>query len=82
MEKDESVHEYFLTMKELAGRGMIEPEALFNYTIQGINDNASNKTVLSGAKTVKEFKEKLKVHDKPEKLLKRKLVNLKRGNKM
>ena len=64
MKRDESVHEYFLTMKELAGRGMIKLEALFDYTIEGVNDNTNNKTVLFGAKTVKVFKEKLKVYDK------------------
>lgn len=63
IKKDESVYEYFLTMKELAGRGSIDNEALFEYTIDGINDDVSNKAVLFGAKSVKEFKEKLKVYE-------------------
>lgn len=64
IKKDESVYEYFLSMKELAGRGSIDDKALFEYTIDGINDDVNNKTVLFGAKTVKDFKEKLKVYDK------------------
>ena len=61
--KDESVHEYFLNMKELASRGSIEDSALIEYVIDGIKDSISNKTILYGARNLTEFKEKLKCYE-------------------
>ena len=46
-------------MLELASRGNIETEALFDYCIEGLGDNASNKAILYGARTINEFKERL-----------------------
>lgn len=51
-------------MKEIAARGEIEDEALFYYIIEGIDDRTANKSVLYGAKNMKQFKEKLKVYDR------------------
>lgn len=56
----EGVQEYFLIMRESASRGNIEIEAVFEYVIRGINDSVNNKVILYRAKTVSEFKEKLK----------------------
>lgn len=61
--KDENVHEYFLNMKELASRGSVEDSALMQYVIDGIRDSTSNKTVLYGATSLKEFKAKLKCYE-------------------
>lgn len=62
--KNESVQAYFLAMRELANRGEIGEEALFQYVIDGINDQLANKSILYGAKNMKEFKEKLKTYEK------------------
>lgn len=64
MKKDESVRAYFLAMKEIASRGEIEEEALFQYVIDGIDDQSTNKSVLYGARNIKEFKEKLRTYEK------------------
>ena len=64
MKESESVQEYLIVMRELASRGMIEMEAVFEYVINGINDSPSNKSILYGAKSVSEFKEKLKNYEK------------------
>ncbi|XP_061390803.1 uncharacterized protein LOC133326139 [Musca vetustissima] len=61
--KDENVHEYFLNMKELASRGLVEDSALIQYVIDGIRDSTSNKTILYGATSLKEFKAKLKCYE-------------------
>ena len=64
MKPDETVYEYFLKMKELANRGKIENDALFQYVINGIPDESSSKIILYGARTISEFKEKLEVYSK------------------
>jgi len=64
IKKDESIQAYFLAMKELAARGEIEDEALFQYVIDGIDEQSTNKSILYGAKNMKEFKEKLKTYEK------------------
>ncbi|XP_067204182.1 uncharacterized protein [Linepithema humile] len=64
IKKDESVRAYFLVMKEIAARGKIEEEALFQYVIDGIDDQSMNKSILYGAENMKEFKEKLKIYEK------------------
>ncbi|XP_037806852.1 uncharacterized protein LOC119600595 isoform X1 [Lucilia sericata] len=63
MNKDETIHEYFLKMKEMASRGNIEESALIQYVIDGIKDLTINKTILYGACNLKEFKEKLKCYE-------------------
>lgn len=42
IKKDESVQEYYLVMKELAARGNIEQNALFDYMIDGLRDDPNN----------------------------------------
>lgn len=64
IKKDESVRMYFLAMREIATRGEIEKEALFQYVIDGIDDQSMNKGVLYGARNMREFKEKLKIYEK------------------
>lgn len=64
IKRDESVQTYFLVMKEIASRGEIEDEALYQYVIDGIEDGVVNKDILYGAKNNKEFKEKLKIYEK------------------
>lgn len=64
IKKNESVQAYFLAMKEIAARGEIEDEALFYYVIEGIEDKPANKSVLYGAKNMKQFKDKLKIYDR------------------
>lgn len=63
MNKEETVQEYYLRMKELASRDKIEEEALIQYVIDGIQDNTNNKIVLYGARRLEDFKEKLKVYE-------------------
>lgn len=64
MKADESVHQYYLIMKELASRGRIEDEALIQYIIDGIPDSTTNKIVLYEAKTLVELKEKMNTYSK------------------
>lgn len=63
-QKEESVQEYVLTMREIGSRADIESEALMQYIIDGIVDDPANKVVLYGAKTFNEFKEKIKLYEK------------------
>lgn len=60
----ETVQEYFLIMREIAMRGNIGQETLFEYVIDDINDSINNKAILYGAKSNSEFKEKLKTYDR------------------
>lgn len=61
--KDETVQEYYLTMKEMASRGKIEPEAFIQHVIDGISDDSSNKLILYGTKTLEDFKERIKTYE-------------------
>lgn len=61
IKKDKSIRAYFLAMKEIAARGELEDEALFQYVIDGIDNQSTSKSILYGARNIKEFKEKLKV---------------------
>lgn len=63
IKKSETVQEYFLAMKELS-KGIIENEALFEYVIDGLDEDPNNTVNLYGAKTLSEFKEKLKIFEK------------------
>ena len=63
MKKEESVHEYFLIMKEIANRGTVENEALIQYVIDGIQDDPQNKSVLFGVTKISAFKEKLRIYE-------------------
>ena len=63
MKYNESYYEYYLNMKEIASQGQIEDVALIKYIIEGITDSIHNKSILYGAKTLKEFKDKLKIYE-------------------
>ncbi|XP_062704651.1 uncharacterized protein LOC134286957 [Aedes albopictus] len=58
----ESVFEYYLVMRELGAKADLETEAVISYTVNGIIDGSAEKTVLYGARTVNEFKEKLRIY--------------------
>lgn len=58
----ETVFEYYLVMRELGAKADLEAEAIISYTVNGISDGSAEKTVLYGAKTVDEFKEKLRIY--------------------
>jgi len=49
-------------LKEIASRGEVEDEALYQYVIDGIDDTPVNKNVLYGARNTREFKVKLKIY--------------------
>ena len=60
IKETESVYEYFLVMRQIASKGNIENEALYDYVISGLGDSAGNKAVLFGAKDIVDFKDRLK----------------------
>jgi len=60
MKGEETIREYFLTMRKLASRGAIDLDALFGYVI----DETGNKVILYGAKTICEFKNKLEIYER------------------
>ena len=62
--REESLQEYFLVMKEIAARGSIETEALIQYIVDGIPEEASQKMTLYAAQSLKELKEKLKIYER------------------
>ncbi|KAK9720011.1 zinc finger associated protein [Popillia japonica] len=51
-------------MREIAAQGNIEEDALIDYVVDGIIDEEMNKTILYGAKSIGELKEKLKQYEK------------------
>lgn len=59
---DESYHEYCYKMAELAARVKIETKAVIQYIIDGIEDEGYKKTVLYGAKTIRELRDRLDIY--------------------
>lgn len=59
---DESYHEYCYKMMEIAARADIETKAVIQYIIDGIDDEGYRKSVLYGAKTIRELKDKLDIY--------------------
>ncbi|RLU26617.1 hypothetical protein DMN91_000413 [Ooceraea biroi] len=55
---DESYQAYIYKMLEIAAQADVDTQSEIQYIIEGIQDDASNKTVLHGAKTIRELKEK------------------------
>jgi len=55
MKKDESLQEYYLSMKELASQGNVDSESVIQYVIDGIPDSSS-KVMLYGARDYSEFR--------------------------
>lgn len=56
---DESFHDYVYKMMEIASHSDIEIEAKIQYIIDGIQDEPVNKTVLYGAKDIKDLRKRL-----------------------
>lgn len=56
IKKNESVQAYFFATKEIAARGEVEEEALFQYVIDGLDDQSMNKSILYGARNLRELK--------------------------
>lgn len=48
----------------MATQGSIDEDALIEYVIEGITDDEVNKAILYGARSLCEFKEKLKLYEK------------------
>lgn len=55
---DESYQAYIYKMLEIAAQANIDTPSVIRYIIEGIQDDAVNKTILHGAKTIRELKEK------------------------
>jgi len=56
---DESYQTYVYKMLEIAAQADVDTKSVIQYIIEGIQDEPVNKTVLHGAKTVRELKERL-----------------------
>lgn len=54
--------EYFLVIREIGAKANLDFDAIMTHTINGINDNGPDKTLLYGARTREEFREKLRMH--------------------
>lgn len=50
-------------MMQIASGGTIDDESLIAYIIAGIGDDAQNKAVLYGARTLDELKSKIKAYE-------------------
>lgn len=70
--REETLQEYFLVMREIASRGDVEQASLFQYVIDGIDDESGTKLLLYGARDAKDFKEKMKSYEMAEKSLPKK----------
>lgn len=58
----ENVLEYFLVIREIGAKANLDFDAIMTHTINGINDNGPDKTLLYGARTREEFREKLRMY--------------------
>lgn len=58
----ENVLEYFLVMREIGAKANLDMEAIITHTVNGINDNGPDKTLLYGARTMEDFREKLRIY--------------------
>lgn len=59
---DESYHEYCYKMMEIVARTDVETKVVIQYIIDGIDDEGYRKSVLYGAKTIRELKDKFDVY--------------------
>jgi len=59
---DESYHEYCYKMVEIAARANVEKKAVIQYIIDGIDDEGYRKSVLYGAKSIRELKDKFDIY--------------------
>jgi len=55
---DESYQAYMYKMLEIAAQADVDTRSVIQYIIEGIQDDAVNKTILHGAKTIRELKER------------------------
>lgn len=62
--EDESYHEYMYSMLDIAAQVSMEAVAVMQYVIDGIRDDELSKTMLYGAKNIKEFKDRLTQYGK------------------
>lgn len=60
---DETYHEYFYRMLEIASQAKVEISAVIQYIIDGITDDEVNKVILYDAKSITELKRKLDIYD-------------------
>jgi len=63
MKKDESLQEYYLSMRELASQGNVDPESVIQYVVNGIPDSSS-KVMLYGVRDYNEFRTRLRTYKK------------------
>ncbi|XP_011065258.1 PREDICTED: uncharacterized protein LOC105152587 [Acromyrmex echinatior] len=63
LRKDESIQEYYLTMRELTSQGSLDVESTIQYIIDGIPDDSS-KVMLYGARNYNELRSRLRVYEK------------------
>jgi len=63
LKKDESLQEYYLSMRELASQGNIDVESVIQYIIDGISDSSS-KVMLNGARNYNKFRARLRTYEK------------------
>lgn len=61
-------------MKEIASRGNITDDSLIEYVIDGVDKSNSDKAILYGAETIKEFKIKLRHFEKMREKISTKVV--------
>lgn len=57
---EKTLQQYLLRMKEIAVQGDVEEGSLVDYIINGIPDDPSSKTILYGATTLSELKERFR----------------------
>lgn len=55
---DETYQAYIYKMLDIAAQADVDARSIIQYIIEGIPDDAVNKTVLHGAKTIRELKER------------------------
>lgn len=55
---DESYQAYIYKMLEIAAQADVDTQSVIQYIIEGIQDDAVNKTILHGATTIRELKRK------------------------
>lgn len=55
---DETFQAYIYRMLEIAAQANVDTQSVIQYIVEGVQDDAVNKTVLYGAKTIRQLKEK------------------------
>lgn len=51
-------------MREIGAKANVDISSIITYTINGINDNGPDKTILYGSKSMDEFREKLREYQR------------------